>query len=128
MTIVPIAVGIESLAAGQCAIILGFLVVHITPPALTPLRWAPKTFAIRVNRLCVHQAFKDQDGLRRDLDNTTIADETPACRAAVSRSCTPHSGNSGPSSSRYEPFLSSLNSAGGIETASSRRSTRSCLL
>jgi taurine dioxygenase len=30
------------------------------------------------NRLCVHQAFNDHDGFRREMYRTTIAGEEPA--------------------------------------------------
>jgi len=73
------AVGIEGMTEDESASILGFLVAHITQPAFTcRLRWAPKTFVIWDNRLCVHQAFNDHDGFRRELYRTTIADETPS--------------------------------------------------
>jgi len=73
------AVGIEGMTPAESAPILGFLVEHITQPALTcRLRWAPGTFAIWDNRLCVHQAFNDHDGFRRELYRTTIAGEAPA--------------------------------------------------
>jgi len=73
------AVGIEGMTEDESASILGFLVAHITQPAFTcRLRWAPKTFVIWDNRLCVHQAFNDHDGFRRELYRTTIAGETPS--------------------------------------------------
>jgi alpha-ketoglutarate-dependent taurine dioxygenase len=73
------AVGIEGMTAEESTPILDFLLGHITQPAFTcRLRWAPKTFAIWDNRLCLHQAFNDHDGFRRELYRTTIAGETPA--------------------------------------------------
>ena len=72
------AVGIDGLTAAEAAPLLKFLVGHITQPAFTcRLRWAPKTFALWDNRICVHQAFNDYDGFRRELYRTTIAGEVP---------------------------------------------------
>lgn len=72
------AVGIEGMSEAESASILGFLVDHITQPAFTcRLRWAPGTFVIWDNRLCVHQAFNDHDGFRRELYRTTVTGETP---------------------------------------------------
>jgi len=73
------ALGIEGLNEAEAAPLLGFLVRHITQPAFTcRLRWAAGTFAIWDNRLCVHQAFNDYDGFRRELYRSTIAGEAPA--------------------------------------------------
>ena len=72
------AVGIEGLATEEATPILDFLVGHITQPAFTcRLRWRPKTIALWDNRLCLHQAFNDHDGFRRELYRTTVAGETP---------------------------------------------------
>jgi len=71
--------GIEGLTQAEAEPILKFLVSHITQPAFTcRLRWAPKTFALWDNRLCVHQAFNDHDPFRRELYRCTIAGEAPA--------------------------------------------------
>ena len=73
------AVGIEGLTDEEAAPLLGFLVNYITQEAFTcRLRWQPKTLALWDNRLCVHQAFNDYDGFRRELYRTTIAGETPS--------------------------------------------------
>ncbi|WP_293907119.1 TauD/TfdA family dioxygenase [Phenylobacterium sp.] len=73
------ALGLEGLTPAEAEPLLGFLVAHITQPAFTcRLRWAPGTFALWDNRLCLHQAFNDYDGFRRELYRTTIAGETPA--------------------------------------------------
>ena len=72
------SVGFEGMLEDEAIPILKFLVGHITQPAFTcRLRWKPKTLAIWDNRLCVHQAFNDYDGFRRELYRTTIAGETP---------------------------------------------------
>lgn len=65
--------GIDGMSAAEAAPILDFLLRHITHPAFTcRLRWAPGTFALWDNRLCVHQAFNDTEGYRRELYRTTV--------------------------------------------------------
>ena len=59
--------------------LLHFLQRQFTQPAFTcRLRWAPKTLAMWDNRLCIHQAFNDHDGYRREMYRTTVQGETPA--------------------------------------------------
>jgi taurine dioxygenase len=73
------ASGIEGMTEAEAAPILAFLVQHITQPAFTcRLRWEKGTFVLWDNRICVHQAFNDYDGFRREMYRTTIAGETPA--------------------------------------------------
>jgi taurine dioxygenase len=70
---------IDGLTSEEAAPLLRFLVGHITQPAFTcRLRWEAGTFALWDNRLCIHQAFNDTDGHRRELYRTTVAGETPA--------------------------------------------------
>jgi len=72
------AVGIEGLTEPESEALLKFLVAHMTQPAFTcRLRWAPKTFTLWDNRICIHQAFNDYDGYRRELYRTTVAGEVP---------------------------------------------------
>ena len=71
-------IGIEGLRPEESAPLLGFLAVYITQPAFTcRLRWEPKTLTLWDNRLCVHQAFNDYEGFRREMYRTTIAGEVP---------------------------------------------------
>jgi alpha-ketoglutarate-dependent taurine dioxygenase len=73
------AAGFEGMTAAEAEPLLRFLVSHITQPAFTcRLRWEAGTFAIWDNRICVHQAFNDYDGFRRELYRTTIAGEAPS--------------------------------------------------
>ena len=54
--------------------ILDYLASHVTQPALTcRLRWEPQTIAIWDNRLCLHQAFNDHDGFRREMYRTIVS-------------------------------------------------------
>jgi len=72
------AVGFEGMHETESRPLLQFLSDHITQPAFTcRLRWKPKTLAIWDNRICVHQAFNDYDGFRREMYRTTIAGESP---------------------------------------------------
>jgi alpha-ketoglutarate-dependent taurine dioxygenase len=73
------AAGIEGMKPEEAAPILEFLVEHITQPAFTcRLRWEVGMFVMWDNRLCLHQAFNDYDGHRRELYRSTVAGERPA--------------------------------------------------
>lgn len=73
------ACGIQGMKDEESAPILDYLVRHITQPAFTcRLRWAVDMLVMWDNRICVHQAFNDYDGFRREMYRTTIAGEQPA--------------------------------------------------
>ncbi|MGH9641039.1 MAG: TauD/TfdA dioxygenase family protein [Terriglobales bacterium] len=73
------AINIEGMLPEESAPILEFLAGHITQHAFTcRLRWEPQMLAIWDNRLCVHQAFNDYQGHRRELYRTTVAGEKPS--------------------------------------------------
>jgi taurine dioxygenase len=73
------AVGIDGLTEAEASPLLTFLSDHATQPAFTcRLRWSPGTFAVWDNRLCLHQAFNDHDGYRREMYRTTVAGEVPS--------------------------------------------------
>ena len=73
------AVGIEGMLPEESAPILRYLAEHITQPAFTcRLRWEPDMLVLWDNRLCVHQAYNDYQGYRRELYRTTVAGEKPA--------------------------------------------------
>ena len=73
------AIHIEGMLPEESAPILKFLAEHITQHAFTcRLRWQPGTIAVWDNRLCVHQAFNDYQGHRRELYRTTVAGERPS--------------------------------------------------
>jgi alpha-ketoglutarate-dependent taurine dioxygenase len=72
------AIGIEGMTTEESAPILRFLSEHITQPAFScRLRWEPDMMVIWDNRLCVHQAYNDYQGHRRELYRTTVAGEKP---------------------------------------------------
>jgi alpha-ketoglutarate-dependent taurine dioxygenase len=72
------AVGIKGMSRPESAALLDFLVNHMTQPAFTcRLRWEPDMLVMWDNRLCIHQAFNDYDGYRREMYRTTIAGEVP---------------------------------------------------
>jgi alpha-ketoglutarate-dependent taurine dioxygenase len=71
-------IGIEGMSEFESAPLLKMLTEHITQPAFTcRLRWTPGMLALWDNRLCVHQAFNDYEGFRREMYRTTIAGEKP---------------------------------------------------
>ena len=58
--------------------ILDFLANYIVQHAFTcRLRWEVGTLAMWDNRLCLHQAFNDYQGFRREMYRTTVAGEKP---------------------------------------------------
>jgi taurine dioxygenase len=72
------AIGIEGMTPEESAPILHFLAEHVTQSAFTcRLRWSPGTLAMWDNRLCVHQAYNDYQGYRRELYRTTVQGERP---------------------------------------------------
>jgi alpha-ketoglutarate-dependent taurine dioxygenase len=71
-------IGFEGMGEAESAPLLKMLTDHLTQPAFTcRLRWQPGMVAFWDNRLCVHQAFNDYDGFRREMYRTTIAGEKP---------------------------------------------------
>jgi alpha-ketoglutarate-dependent taurine dioxygenase len=71
-------IGIEGMTPEESAPILRFLSEHITQPAFTcRLRWEPDMLVLWDNRLCVHQAYNDYQGHRRELYRTTVAGAKP---------------------------------------------------
>jgi alpha-ketoglutarate-dependent taurine dioxygenase len=72
-------IGIDGMLAEEAAPILNYVTGHITQPAFTcRLRWEPGVLAMWDNRLCMHQAYNDYQGYRREMYRTTVAGETPS--------------------------------------------------
>jgi alpha-ketoglutarate-dependent taurine dioxygenase len=70
--------GIQGMSDDEANALLGFLKEHVTQPAFgCRLRWASGTFAVWDNRICIHQAFNDYDGFRREMYRTTVHGEVP---------------------------------------------------
>ncbi len=70
--------GIEGMAPAEADAILGFLKDHVAQPAFScRLRWQRGTLAVWDNRICIHQAFNDYDGFRREMYRTTVNGEVP---------------------------------------------------
>jgi len=73
------AIGIEGMTDEEARPILDFLLTFMVQHEFTcRLRWEPDMVVVWDNRLCVHQAFNDYQGYRRELYRTTVAGETPS--------------------------------------------------
>jgi len=73
------AVSIEGMTEPEANAIMEFLRWHVTQPAFTcRLHWEPHTLTVWDNRLCLHHAFNDHDGYRREMYRTTVLGEVPA--------------------------------------------------
>ena len=71
-------VGIEGMLAQEAAPILQYLTEHLVQPAFScRLRWEPDMVVAWDNRLCVHQAYNDYQGYRREMYRTTVVGEKP---------------------------------------------------
>ena len=71
--------GIEGMTAEESSPLLEFLRAHATQESFTcRLRWKNGTFALWDNRICIHRAFNDYDGFRREMYRTTVVGEPPA--------------------------------------------------
>jgi len=73
------AKGFEGMIAYESAPLIEFLVSHITQEVFScRLRWSENTLCLWDNRLCLHRAFNDYDGFRREMHRTTVKGEVPA--------------------------------------------------
>ena len=70
--------GIEGMSEDEAMPIINFLVKFITQESFTcRLRWQSKTFIMWDNRICLHQAFNDYEGYRREMYRATVLGEKP---------------------------------------------------
>jgi taurine dioxygenase len=71
-------IGIEGLSREESAPILQYLAEHLTQHAFCcRLRWETNMVVAWDNRLCVHQAYNDYQGHRREMYRTTVIGEKP---------------------------------------------------
>jgi alpha-ketoglutarate-dependent taurine dioxygenase len=71
-------IGIDGMPPEESAPILHFLTEHLTQPAFTcRLRWEANMLVVWDNRLCVHQAYNDYQGYRREMYRTTVRGDQP---------------------------------------------------
>jgi taurine dioxygenase len=72
------SLGIQGLTPEEARPLLDFLGRHVTREEFScRLRWTPGTLAIWDNRICVHKAFNDYDGYRREMYRTIVDGEVP---------------------------------------------------
>ncbi len=73
------AQGIQGMTGPEAGALLSFLQAHVTQASFTcRLRWRSNTFVVWDNRSCIHHAFNDYDGCRREMYRTTVLGEVPA--------------------------------------------------
>ena len=71
--------GLQGLNNEEADAILAFLKKHVAQENFTcRLRWENKTFVVWDNRSCIHYAFNDYDGFRREMFRTIVDGEEPA--------------------------------------------------
>ena len=73
------ALGIEGMSEEESRPILAYLASYIVQHEFTcRLRWEPDMVVLWDNQSCVHQAFNDYDGHRREMYRTTVVSEASA--------------------------------------------------
>lgn len=71
--------GIKGMTEEESRPLLDFLRAHITQASFTcRLHWKKNSFVVWDNRSCLHHAFNDHDGYRREMYRTTVEGEVPA--------------------------------------------------
>lgn len=72
------SLGLQGLEQEEAEAILAFLKKHVAQENYTcRLRWENRTFVVWDNRSCIHYAFNDYDGYRRELFRTIVDGERP---------------------------------------------------
>jgi len=70
--------GIEGLSEDEAMPIINYLSKFATQESFTcRLRWENKTVIMWDNRICLHQAFNDYQGFRREMYRATVLGEKP---------------------------------------------------
>lgn len=70
--------GIEGMSEAEAMPIINFLSSFATQESFTcRLRWENNTFIMWDNRICLHQAFNDYAGFRREMYRATVMGEKP---------------------------------------------------
>lgn len=70
--------GIEGLSEAEAMPIIDYLANFATQESFTcRLRWENKTVIMWDNRICLHQAFNDYEGYRREMYRATVMGERP---------------------------------------------------
>lgn len=73
------SLGIQGLTDEEARPLLDFLGRHVTREEFScRLHWTPGTLVIWDNRICVHKAYNDYDGFRREMFRTIVDGEVPA--------------------------------------------------
>jgi taurine dioxygenase len=73
------AIGIDGMTDEEARPILDYLAAFVISHEFTcRLRWEPDMVVLWDNAACVHQAFNDYDGHRREMYRTTVMGEVPA--------------------------------------------------
>lgn len=71
--------GFAGMTEEESKALLEFLQAHVMQASFTcRLRWKNDTLVIWDNRSCIHRAFNDHDGFRREMYRTTVMGEPPA--------------------------------------------------
>jgi len=72
------SLGIQGLTDDEAQPLLNFLGNHVIREEFScRLRWSAGTFVIWDNRICMHKAYNDYDGHRRDMIRTIVDGEVP---------------------------------------------------
>lgn len=70
--------GIEGMSENEAMPIINYLGEFSTQESFTcRLRWENNTFIMWDNRICLHQAFNDYEGYRREMYRATVKGEKP---------------------------------------------------
>jgi alpha-ketoglutarate-dependent taurine dioxygenase len=72
------AQGIQGLKDDEARPILSYLASHVRRDDFAcRLRWSPNTLVMWDNRICIHKAFNDYDGYKREMFRTIVNGEIP---------------------------------------------------